>query len=93
MLDDTLVVTMGEFGRTPRVNNEGGRDHWGHCSSVLFAGGGMRGGNLVGASDRILRISRRATGDPGRRRGQHLPRAGPGTAHRDARHVRPADLD
>lgn len=53
MLDDTLVVTMGEFGRTPRVNNDGGRDHWGHCSSVLFAGGGMRGGRLVGASDRI----------------------------------------
>ena len=44
---------MGEFGRTPRVNKDGGRDHWGHCSSVLFAGGGMRGGNLVGASDRI----------------------------------------
>ena len=53
MLDDTLVVTMGEFGRTPRINNDGGRDHWGPCSSVLFAGGGIRGGNLVGASDRI----------------------------------------
>jgi hypothetical protein len=52
MLDETLVVTMGEFGRTPRVNKDGGRDHWGHCSSVLFAGGGIRGGNLVGASDR-----------------------------------------
>ena len=43
---------MGEFGRTPRINKDGGRDHWGHCSSVLFAGGGMRGGSLVGASDR-----------------------------------------
>jgi hypothetical protein len=52
LLDETLVVTMGEFGRTPRVNKDGGRDHWGHCSSVLFAGGGMRGGSLVGASDR-----------------------------------------
>jgi hypothetical protein len=52
LLDETLVVTMGEFGRTPRVNKDGGRDHWGHCSSVLFAGGGVRGGNLVGASDR-----------------------------------------
>lgn len=51
MLDDTLVVTMGEFGRTPRVNKDGGRDHWGHCSSVLLAGGGIRGGNLIGASD------------------------------------------
>lgn len=53
LLDDTLVVTMGEFGRTPRVNPQGGRDHWGHSSSVLFAGGGVRGGNLVGASDKI----------------------------------------
>jgi hypothetical protein len=53
LLDETLVVTMGEFGRTPRVNKDGGRDHWGHSSSVLFAGGGVRGGNLVGASDRI----------------------------------------
>jgi hypothetical protein len=52
MLDETLVVTMGEFGRTPRVNKDGGRDHWGPCSSVVFAGGGVRGGNLVGASDR-----------------------------------------
>jgi Protein of unknown function (DUF1501) len=53
MLDDTLVVTMGEFGRTPRINKDAGRDHWGACASVLFAGGGIRGGNLVGASDRI----------------------------------------
>lgn len=52
LLNETLVVTMGEFGRTPRVNKDGGRDHWGHCSSVLWAGGGVRGGNVVGASDR-----------------------------------------
>ncbi len=51
LLDDTLVVTMGEFGRTPKVNRDGGRDHWGFCSSVLWAGGGVRGGNLVGKSD------------------------------------------
>ncbi len=53
LLDETLVVTMGEFGRTPKVNSNGGRDHWGHCGSVLFAGGGVRGGNLIGASDKI----------------------------------------
>jgi hypothetical protein len=53
LLDETLVVTMGEFGRTPRVNKDGGRDHWGHAASVLFAGGGMRGGNLVGATDSL----------------------------------------
>jgi len=52
MLDETLVVVMGEFGRTPRVNNDGGRDHWGHCASVLWAGGGVQGGRLVGTSDR-----------------------------------------
>lgn len=53
LLDDTLVFTMGEFGRTPKVNADGGRDHWGYCSSVLLAGGGVRGGNIVGASDAI----------------------------------------
>jgi hypothetical protein len=53
MLEETLVVVMGEFGRTPKINGQGGRDHWGPCASVLFAGGGMRGGNLVGASDRF----------------------------------------
>jgi hypothetical protein len=53
MLDDTLVVTMGEFGRSPRINKNAGRDHWGSCSSVLLAGGGIAGGNLVGASDKI----------------------------------------
>lgn len=53
LLDETLVVTMGEFGRTPRVNANGGRDHWGNCASVVFAGGGVKGGQVVGASDRI----------------------------------------
>lgn len=52
-LDDTLVVMMGEFGRTPRINKDGGRDHWGSCQSVLLAGGGIKGGQVFGASDRI----------------------------------------
>jgi hypothetical protein len=52
-LEQTLVVMMGEFGRTPKVNANGGRDHWGLCQSVLLAGGGVRGGRVVGASDRI----------------------------------------
>jgi hypothetical protein len=51
--DQTLVVVMGEFGRTPRINKDGGRDHWGLCQSVLLAGGGIRGGQVLGASDRI----------------------------------------
>src|SRR5262249_18263608 len=53
VLDRTLVVVMGEFGRTPRINAQAGRDHWGSCQSVLLAGGGIRGGQVYGASDRI----------------------------------------
>ena len=53
LLDETAVVMMGEFGRTPRINGAAGRDHWGSCQSVLLAGGGIRGGEVYGASDRI----------------------------------------
>ena len=52
-LDQTLVVVMGEFGRTPKINAAAGRDHWGSCQSVLLAGGGIRGGQVLGASDKI----------------------------------------
>ena len=52
-LRDTLVVVTGEFGRTPRINPDAGRDHWGPVMSVMLAGGGVRGGMLIGASDRI----------------------------------------
>jgi hypothetical protein len=51
LLDETLVVWMGEFGRTPKINKQGGRDHWGFCQSVLMAGGGVRGGLVYGSSD------------------------------------------
>ena len=53
LLDSTLVVWMGEFGRTPKINTDIGRDHWPGCYSVLLAGGGIRGGQVVGASDAI----------------------------------------
>jgi hypothetical protein len=53
LLDTTLVLAMGEFGRTPRVNRSGGRDHWPDCYSAVLAGGGVIGGALYGASDRI----------------------------------------
>ena len=53
MLDDTLVTALAEFGRTPKVNPAGGRDHWPQCFSVTFAGGGVQGGRAVGASDPI----------------------------------------
>src|SRR5579872_7417193 len=53
LLDSTLVVATGEFGRTPKINVEGGRDHWPDCYSVLLAGGGVRAGSTYGASDRL----------------------------------------
>lgn len=52
LLERTLVVAMGEIGRTPRINNGAGRDHWEHCYTVLFAGGGTKGGFVYGASDK-----------------------------------------
>ncbi len=51
MLESTLVVAMGEFGRTPRMNSAGGRDHWGHAFSVLMAGGRYPMGQVIGSSD------------------------------------------
>ncbi len=53
MLDNTLVTNLAEFGRTPKVNPAGGRDHWPQCFTVGFAGGGIKGGRAVGASDPI----------------------------------------
>jgi uncharacterized protein (DUF1501 family) len=53
LLDETLVVAVGEFGRTPKLNGNQGRDHWGPCQSALFAGGGVRGGQVYGSSDKI----------------------------------------
>jgi hypothetical protein len=52
MLDDTLVLWVGEFGRSPKHNPSGGRDHWGHVFSGALAGGGIQGGTVYGASDR-----------------------------------------
>ena len=51
LLDETLVVVMSEMGRTPKINANAGRDHWTHCYSVVFAGAGIRGGTVYGASD------------------------------------------
>lgn len=52
LLDDTLVVWAGEFGRSPKINNMAGRDHWPDCYTVLLAGGGVKRGCVYGASDR-----------------------------------------
>jgi hypothetical protein len=51
MLDETLVVMMGEMGRTPRINNDVGRDHWSMCQTVILSGGGVKRGEVIGASD------------------------------------------
>ena len=53
MLQRTLVVAVGEFGRTPKINDKMGRDHWGACQSAVLAGGGIRGGQVYGSSDKI----------------------------------------
>ena len=53
LLDTTLVVGLAEFGRTPRINPGGGRDHWPDCYSILLAGGGFSGGAVYGASDKL----------------------------------------
>jgi uncharacterized protein (DUF1501 family) len=52
LLNDTLVYWTGDFGRTPKINDKAGRDHWPPCQTVLFAGGGVQGGRLYGSSDR-----------------------------------------
>ena len=52
-LDETLVLCLGEFGRTPKINANAGRDHWGPCSTTFVAGGGLRTGQVIGASDKI----------------------------------------
>lgn len=51
LLDETVVIAVGEFGRTPRINGKSGRDHWHQCYSGLVAGGGLRSGLVIGASD------------------------------------------
>ena len=51
LLDDTLVIVMGEFGRTPKINSNGGRDHWPRVFSLAMAGGGVPGGQVIGSSN------------------------------------------
>ena len=53
MLDNTTVIAWGEFGRTPKINKDGGRDHWPNVSCALLAGGGMKTGQIIGATDRL----------------------------------------
>jgi uncharacterized protein (DUF1501 family) len=52
LLDETLVIMMGEMGRTPRVNAQAGRDHWSMAQTIIFAGGGVKPGQVIGATDK-----------------------------------------
>jgi uncharacterized protein (DUF1501 family) len=58
LLGRTLIVATGEFGRSPKINWRGGRDHWTRVWTALFAGGGVRGGQVIGGSDRLGREPR-----------------------------------
>ena len=51
LLEDTLVAMYGDFGRTSKINKDAGRDHWGNAGVMLFAGAGVRGGQVIGATD------------------------------------------
>jgi uncharacterized protein (DUF1501 family) len=65
LLDSTLVCQLAEFGRTPKINPAGGRDHWPQCWTSLFAGGGVQGGRVVGKSDEIGAYPAERPVDPG----------------------------
>jgi hypothetical protein len=64
LLEETLVVWMGEFGRSPKINRGGGRDHWGSVFSVALAGGGVRGGQVIGSSDKLGGLPREGRVQP-----------------------------
>ena len=70
LLDTTLVVVTGEFGRTPRINKNAGRDHWGPAFTVALGGGGIKGGRVVGKTRRPGREAGRRAARP-RRPGRH----------------------
>jgi uncharacterized protein (DUF1501 family) len=54
--DQVLVIVAGEFGRTPRINDKAGRDHWPSCYSVVLAGGGVKRGMILGSSDALAEL-------------------------------------
>ena len=59
MLEDVSIVAWGEFGRTPRINKNGGRDHWPKVGPAFLVGGGIRGGQVIGATDRTASVATR----------------------------------
>ncbi len=83
MLDNTMVCNLAEFGRTPKVNPAGGRDHWPQCWTVGFAGGGVQGGRVVGKSDEIGGYPAEHPVRPGEHRRHDLPLARHRSRNRD----------
>ena len=83
LLDETLVVAIGEFGRTPKINKFGGRDHWGHVFSFALAGAGIAAGRCMAPATRPAATRRSNRVQPQRPDGDDLPPAG----HRPRRHV------
>ena len=71
-----MVCNLAEFGRTPKVNPAGGRDHWPQCFTVYFAGGGVQGGRAIGRSDPMGGVPAERPDDAGRSRGDDLPQPG-----------------
>ena len=65
LLAETIVLAMGEFGRTPKLSKDAGRDHWGRAGSIIFAGAGVRGGQVIGATDQNGALRDGATGAAG----------------------------
>ena len=90
MLDDTMVCGLAEFGRTPKVNPAGGRDHWPQCFSCTFAGGGVQGGRAIGASDPIGAVPADRPSNPGEIIATIFKSLGLGPACRNARPGRAA---
>ena len=70
---DVTVVVWGEFGRTPKINKDAGRDHWARVNSALLSGGGMKVGQVIGSTDKIGRLSRQPSGPLPRHPGHDLP--------------------
>ncbi len=91
MLETTMVLAFGEFGRTPKINPAGGRDHHPACWTVLFAGGPIQGGRVVGASDEIGYAPKDRPVTTGRDRRHGLPGTRARPRHRASRPPEPTD--
>ena len=90
MWKNTVVLWMGEFGRTPRINQNNGRDHWARCWSVVLGGGAIKGGQVYGATSKDGTDVKDKPGQPRRPVRHGLQGHGPRPEHPDPRQPRPA---